>query len=446
MRNDTHTYPTYKLCSIPQICQIPSHWEVKRLAQMGTFSKGGGGTKDDEAEHGLPCIRYGDIYTSHKYFATQSRSRIHPDRTPNYARIKYGDVLFAGSGETIEDIGKSVVSLIEEEAYCGGDVILFRPTVQVHPRFMGYTLDSPPFAFQKSSMGRGITIMHIYSSQLKNMCILLPPLDEQAAIVRYLDHANELINRYITAKERLIALLEEQRQAVIHRAIARGLDPDVKLKDSGVEWLGEVPEHWEVRRIKSLTAVKRGASPRPIDDSKYFSNNGEYAWVRIADVTASNHFLETTTQKLSKLGQSLSVQLQPGALFMSIAGSVGKPMITKIKCCIHDGFVYFPSLVSEQAFMYQILSTSSPFVGLGKFATQLNLNTDTVGGIHVPYPPISERRQITAFLEDSSAKFDKAISQAQHQIDLMNEYRTRLIADVVTGQLDVRDAAVELHV
>ena len=446
MRNDTHTYPTYKLCSIPQICQIPSHWEVKRLAQMGTFSKGGGGTKDDEAEHGLPCIRYGDIYTSHKYFATQSRSRIHPDRTPNYARIKYGDVLFAGSGETIEDIGKSVVSLIEEEAYCGGDVILFRPTVQVHPRFMGYTLDSPPFAFQKSSMGRGITIMHIYSSQLKNMCILLPPLDEQAAIVRYLDHANELINRYITAKERLIALLEEQRQAVIHRAIARGLDPDVKLKDSGVEWLGEVPEHWEVRRIKSLTAVKRGASPRPIDDSKYFSNNGEYAWVRIADVTASNHFLETTTQKLSKLGQSLSVQLQPGALFMSIAGSVGKPMITKIKCCIHDGFVYFPSLVSEQAFMYQILSTSSPFVGLGKFATQLNLNTDTVEGIHVPYPPISERRQITAFLEDSSAKFDKAISQAQHQIDLMNEYRTRLIADVVTGQLDVRDAAVELHV
>ena len=206
----------------------------------------------------------------------------------------------------------------------------------------------------------------------------------------------------------------------------------------------KVPEHWEVRRIKSLTAVKRGASPRPIDDPQYFCNSGEYAWVRIADVTASKHFLETTTQKLSKLGQSLSVQLQPGALFMSIAGSVGKPMITKIKCCIHDGFVYFPGLEGNQAFMYQILSTSSPLLGLGKLGTQLNLNTDTVGGICVAYPPISERRQITVFLEDSSTKCDKAISRARHQIDLMNEYRTRLIADVVTGQIDVRDDPVEL--
>ena len=271
-----------------------------------------------------------------------------------------------------------------------------------------------------------------------------PPPEEQAAIVRYLDHADELINRYTSTKERLIDLLEEQRQAVIHQVVTRGLDPDVKMKDSQVEWLGEVPERWEVRRIKSLTAVKRGASPRPIDDSKYFSNCGEYAWVRIADVTASNHFLETTTQRLSKLGQSLSVQLEPGALFMSIAGSVGKPMITKIKCCIHDGFVYFPDLEGDQAFMYQTLSTSFPFIGLGKFGTQLNLNTETVGGIRVPFPPISERRQITAFLEDSSANFEKTISQAQHQIHLINEYRARLIADVVTGQIDVRNATVEL--
>ena len=329
---------------------------------------------------------------------------------------------------------------------CSTGFAVLSPKPSTVPRFAAYLAQSDPFIQVVTANSVGIGYPAISETRFGDIEVPVPPPEEQAAIVRYLDHADELINRYISAKERLIALLEEQRQAVIHRAIARGLDPDVKLKDSGVEWLGEVPEHWEVRRIKSLTAVKRGASPRPIDDSKYFSNNGEYAWVRIADVTASNHFLETTTQKLSKLGQSLSVQLQPGALFMSIAGSVGKPMITKIKCCIHDGFVYFPSLVSEQAFMYQILSTSSPFVGLGKFATQLNLNTDTVGGIHVPYPPISERRQITAFLEDSSAKFDKAISQAHHQIDLMNEYRTRLIVDVVTGQLDVRDAAVELHI
>ena len=272
----------------------------------------------------------------------------------------------------------------------------------------------------------------------------IPPKLEQAAIVRFLDHADEQIQRYIAARGRLIALLEEQRQALVHQAVTRGLDPNVRLKPSGVEWLGEVPEHWEVRRIKSLSAVKRGASPRPIDDPKYFCDHGEYAWVRIADVTASNHYLENTTQSLSSLGQSLSVQLQPGSLFMSIAGSVGKPSITKIKCCIHDGFVYFPELKGSEEFLYQVLSNSSPFSGLGKLGTQLNLNTDTVGGIYIAWPPSSERKHITEFLQDSARKFDDAICQTQQQIDLMNEYRTRLIADVVTGQLDVRGTATQL--
>ena len=211
-----------------------------------------------------------------------------------------------------------------------------------------------------------------------------------------------------------------------------------------MEWLGDVPEHWDVRRVKTLSKVKRGASPRPIDDPKYFDLTGEYAWVRIADVTASNHYLEETTQKLSELGESLSVRLEPGSLFLSIAGSVGKPIITRIKCCIHDGFVYFPDLKDNEEYLYQILSTPSPFFGLGKYGTQLNLNTDTVGGIQVAWPPLWERNHITEFLHDASGKFDEGIAGIRNQIDLMNEYRTRLIADVVTGQLDVREAAEEL--
>ena len=203
-------------------------------------------------------------------------------------------------------------------------------------------------------------------------------------------------------------------------------------------------ERLEAHLLLSLTPVKRGASPRPINDPKYFCDTGEYAWVRISDVTASNRYLETTTQRLSRLGQSLSVQLQPGALFMSIAGSVGKPIITNIKCCIHDGFVYFPSLQGDQDFLYQILSTSSPFHGLGKLGTQLNLNTETVGGIQVPYPPAAERKRVTTFLQYSSNEFDTTISHIQKQVQSMNDYRTRLIADVVTGQIDVRNAVPQL--
>src|SRR5262249_41311897 len=151
-------------------------------------------------------------------------------------------------------------------------------------------------------------------------------------------------DRLLAKKERLIELLEEKRTALITRVVTKGLDVNVPMKDSGVEWLGKIPADWEVKKVKRLCRVRRGASPRPIDDPIYFDNEGEYAWVRIADVTASERYLETTTQRLSELGKLRSVALEPGELFVSIAATVGKPIITKIKCCIHDGFVYFVGL------------------------------------------------------------------------------------------------------
>src|SRR5690606_37015382 len=142
----------------------------------------------------------------------------------------------------------------------------------------------------------------------------------------------------------LIRLLTERRAATISHAVTKGLDPTAPMKDSEVEWLGSVPSNWKVLQIRRLTPVQRGASPRPIDDPIYFEDEGEWGWVRIQDVTAARGHLEFTSQRLSTLGASLSVKLEPGALFMSIAGSVGKPCITRIPCCIHDGFVYFPGV------------------------------------------------------------------------------------------------------
>lgn len=118
-----------------------------------------------------------------------------------------------------------------------------------------------------------------------------------------------------------------------------------------MDWLGTVPEHWEVKAIKWLSPVSRGASPRPIDDPKYFDDEGEYAWVRIADVSASDGILRETTQQTSALGSSLSVKIEPGQLFISIAGTVGKPCISAIRACIHDGFVYFPRLELNPKFL-----------------------------------------------------------------------------------------------
>ena len=209
----TVRFPLYLACKpsgVPWLGDVPAHWDVAQLGRIGVFSKGSGGTKDDEVPDGIPCVRYGDLYTTHKYFISQTKGYVSPAKTSAYTPINRGDVLFPTSGETIEEIGKSAVNLMETQVLCGGDLIIFRPTAPMEPKFVGYALDCPAAQTQKSLMGRGITIMHIYSSQLKYLWLPLPPVDEQAAIVRYLDAADQRIRAYVSAKERLIALLEEE--------------------------------------------------------------------------------------------------------------------------------------------------------------------------------------------------------------------------------------------
>ena len=224
MTSDLRSYPEMKDSGVGALGRVPAHWQVRKLVQIGRFSKGNGGSKMDELQTGIPCIRYGDLYTSHTYFIHQSQGRISRERVEDYTPISYGDVLFAASGETIEEIGKSAVNLIKDEAYCGGDIILFRPNIEAHPKFMGYATDFRPATDQKARMGRGFTVVHVYSDQLKRLAVPLPPLREQASIVRFLDHAARRIQRSIRAKEKLIALLEEEKQVVIHQAVTGQID------------------------------------------------------------------------------------------------------------------------------------------------------------------------------------------------------------------------------
>ena len=218
-------------------------------------------------------------------------------------------------------------------------------------------------------------------------------------------------------------------------------------KNSGVEWLGDVPSHWDVKKIKRLSPVKRGASPRPINDLKYFDDNGEYAWVRISDVTRCNGYLFDTEQKLSELGASHSVKLEPESMFLSIAATVGKPCITKIKTCIHDGFVYFPKLKKHKELLFNIFDSKLCFVGLGKLGTQLNLNSETVEDIYISIPPDSEEEKVIKFLSLETTKIDTLIAKQEKLIELLEEQRKSIISHAVTKGLDpnvpMKDSGVE---
>ena len=199
--------------------EIPAHWEIQQIKQIGILQKGKGGTKADELLEGIPCIRYGDLYTHHRFSIRQSRSYVSPERAFYYTPIQYGDVLFAASGETIDEIGKSAVNLINEDACCGGDVIFLRIKVEASAQFMGYATGSTYAAFQKARMGRGITVMHIYSDQLKHLSVARPPLSEQTAIANFLDLKTAEIDAKVAKIQRIIELQKEYRTTLISEVV-----------------------------------------------------------------------------------------------------------------------------------------------------------------------------------------------------------------------------------
>ena len=414
-------YPSYKPSGAPWLGDVPEHWGVAQLGRIGVFSKGSGGTKDDEVPDGIPCVRYGDLYTTHKSFISQTRSYISPAKASSYTTISKGDVLFPTSGETIEEIGKSAVNLMDADVRCGGDLIIFRPTVPMEPKFAGYALDCPASQTQKSLMGRGITIMHIYSGQLKYLWLPLPPFAEQAAIVRYLDYADRRIRRYISAKRRLIALLEEEKQAVINQAVTRGLDPNVRLMPSGVEWLGDVPEDWEVRRLKTICGMKSGdgITAEAIEASGDFPIYG-------------GNGLRGYTSRYTHDGEFALIGRQ-GALCGNVHTVDGKFWASEhaVVATLYTGHNvnWFGAILTAMNLNQYSIAAAQP-----------GLAVERVLNLLLPVPPKEEQKHIANRLEESTSHINAAIARSNRQIELLEEYRTRLIADVMTGKVDVREA------
>lgn len=440
MSDELAPYPKLKESGVPWLGEVPEHWEVKPISQIGHLFKGKGGSKEDEVPSGVPCVRYGDLYTRHEFFIRTTKAAVTAERAAAYTAIQYGDVLFAASGETVEDIGRSAVNLLEGAACCGGDILLLRPKIEVNPAFLGYAADAPSSRHQKASMGRGFTVVHIYGSQLKRLMLPLPPLAEQTAIVRFLDHMERRIRRTIRAKQKLITLLEEQKQVIIQQVITRGLDPTVRLKPSRVEWLAEVPEHWEVKRCRYLF---REVDRRSIDGSEEHLSMSQ----RLGLVPS--HLVETRTLvSQSYAGGKLC---EPGHLVLNrLKAHLGVFAVSRYRGVISPDYTVFKQLgEGSEDYYAQVLRSPACRVELRTRAKGIvegfwRLYTDDFYDIRLPVPPVSEQEAILEYIRASTTNIDVGISHTRQEIALLREYRTRLIADVVTGKVDVREAAARL--
>lgn len=433
---------------------LPKHWSLRRLKATATYCVSNVDKVPAEDEVPVRLCNYTDVY--YNDYIQPEMGLMETTATLEEIRkfgLRVNDVVITKDSEDWRDIAvPAMVTKTASDLVCGYHLAIVRPSVgRLHGPYLLRLFQSSAVNQQFQITASGVTRYGLPKSAIGEAWIPLPPIDEQQTIARFLDAKTAQIDELIAKKRQLIAKLKEKRQALIARTVTRGLPPEAaraaglepnpEMRDSGVDWLGTIPERWKIKAIKWESAVQRGASPRPIDDPSYFDDDGEYAWVRISDVTAAGMYLETTEQRLSDLGSSSSVKMRPGQLFLSIAGTVGKPCIARIKCCIHDGFVYFPQWKGDPRFLFYVFASGEPYKGLGKMGTQLNLNTDTVGSIVIGVPDTAEQKLISDYLDKATLELDSMAATVEAAIERLVEYRQALITSAVTGKIDVRALA-----
>lgn len=267
----------------------------------------------------------------------------------------------------------------------------------------------------------------------------LPTLREQCSISAFLDHETIRINVLIAKKERLIELLQEKRAALISHAVTKGLDPTVPMKDSGVEWLGEIPAHWKVKRLKLVASILRGKfSHRPRNDPRLY--DGQYPFIQTGDITATTKYIIEYKQTLNELGFAVSKQFPSGTLVMAIAANIGDLAILQFPACFPDSIVGFVPIseVALDYLYYNLTAMKQEMVNTATINTQLNLNVERISGLFTTYPPINEQHAIVTYLDCETAKIDALVSRIREGIEKLKEYSTALISAAVTGKIDVR--------
>lgn len=449
-------YPKYKDSGVEWLGEVPEGWEVTRLANLGDFSKGTGGTKADETDSGVPCVRYGLLYSAYSTKIETPVSFISETKRCDYTAVLSGDLLFAASGETLEEIGKSAVVLLDD-CVCGGDVVIFRPEKRHghSSEFLGYLCDSAGVQTQKSAKGRGLTVMHIYPTQLRDLHVPIPPPAEQTAIAAFLDRETAKIDGLVAEQRRLMELLKEKRQAVISHAVTKGLpaaearqaglNPAAPMKPSGIEWLGDVPEHWTIKLLKfDLDLVTSGSRGW----AQYFSDDGEL-FFRITNIQRGHlepdlSAPQYVTPPEGAEGERSRICI--GDILISITADLGSvtvapeilvgAYVSQHVCLARPG----TNLCSRWAgYAMKADCSKVQFEASGYGGTKIQLSLGDIRNIQVALPPMPEQEIIAAYLDDECGKLDALITETLRAIDLLKERRTALISAAVTGQIDVRE-------
>jgi len=377
---------------------IPEDWEVKKLSEIGKFSKGSGVRKDEALSGNIPCVRYGELYTRHSDYIKQFYSFISNDIAFTAKKLKKGDILFAGSGETKEDIGKSVAFINEFEAFAGGDIVILSPD-NTNSLYLGYLLNVPLIQKQKASRGQGDAIVHISSAQLGNISIPLPKEDtEQTAIATALSDTDALINS-------LEKLIIKKRN----------------IKQGAMQKLLQPKEGWEVKKLAEIAFVNMGQSPL----SEFYNSEGiGLPLVQgNADVENRKIIIRFYTSMITKKGKE-------GDIIMSVRAPVGEIAKSTFECCLGRG-VCSISFDNDYLYHYLIYFEKS-WAKLSTGSTFDSVNSKQVKDLEIPIPKTKEEQtRIATILSD----MDNEIQALETKLEKYRKLKLGMMQNLLTGKI-----------
>ena len=336
-------------------------------------------------------------------------------------QLKVNDVLITKDGT----IGKAgYIDIIKLPTTLNSGVFVIRTNSdKLDQKYLYYIFTSEIFDEFLNRLTAGSTINHLYQKDFIHFTFKAPKLEEQKAIAKALSDTDKLIS----SLEKLISKKEAIKQGTMQQLL------------TGKKRLSGFSGEWEEKKLGDISSISRGASPRPIEDPKWFDNNSDIGWVRISDISKTTKFLNQTVQKLSQEGVSHSRFVKKENLIMSICATLGKPILTKLDTCIHDGFVVFNNLQIDKEFLYYFLFfIEKDWSKSGQTGSQMNLNTELINSTTILLPPtIKEQQAIVEILSD----MDNEIETLKQKLSKTKAIKDGIMSELLTGKtrLKVKD-------
>lgn len=423
---------------IEWIGKIPEGWEITKIKHIVSSVTDTDHFMPDSAEFGIPYLMIGDLKDLSSSIDWDSSKKISIEdykKLSIKSRPQIGDIIFA----RYASIGTTCYIDTDRDFLVSYACLTIHPSDLIIGKFLSYYLKSSSFAEDVLRRTNSNTQGNVGKDSLVNATIVLPSIIEQTQIVNFLDAKCSDINAMLSKTRSSIEEYKKLKQAVITQAVTKGVRGEREMKDSGVEWVGEIPKEWVCEKIKYATSISRGLfNHRPRNDERYY--NGKYPFIQTGDVANATKYIVSYSQTLNELGKSVSKEFPKGTLTMTIAANVGDVAILNFDAYFPDSVVGFvPNKNIRTLYLFYVFSAmKDEFIRTAIKSTQLNLNIDRVKETFIPVTlNVNEQCEIENYLESKCAEIDGLIAKKEQLVKELESYKKSLIYEVVTGKREV---------